>query len=116
MPVLTALGSAAGRTCRNEVSAPSNLTSTQANGVCSGCLRRGLGTQDHEVTVPSGPTSTMSVVSSPVSGSYSVGGTMTLPPVPLMPTTLPSRSPVRKAPITGPTDRTYGYSSTWSAL
>ena len=98
------------------MSAPSKRTSTQAKGVCSGCFGRGRGTQDHEVTVPSGPTSTTPDVSSPVSGSYSVGGTMTRPPLPRVPTTLPSRSPVRKAPMTGPTERTNGYSRTWSAL
>ena len=88
------------------MSAPSNCTSTQAKGSCRGCLGRGCATQDHVVTVPSGPTSTTPSVSSPVSGSYSVGGTMTRPPVPRMPTTLPSRNPVRKAPTTGPTERT----------
>src|ERR1019366_1127497 len=106
IPVTTSVLFAAGMTWRNEVSAPSKRTSTQANGVCSGCLGRGRGTHDQDVTVPSGPTSTISVVVSPVAGSYSVGGTMTLPPVPRIPTTLPSRSPVKKAPITGPTDRT----------
>ena len=106
MPVETSVLAAAGSTWRNDVSAPSKRTSTQANGDCSGCFGRGRGTHDHAVTVPSGPTSTISVVSSPVSGSYSVGGTMTLPPVPRMPTTFPSRSPVKKAPMTGPTDRT----------
>ena len=37
------------------MSAPSNCTSTQANGVCSGCLGRGWGTQDHEVDRALGP-------------------------------------------------------------
>src|SRR5205807_1643077 len=98
MPVDTSSGEPAGSTWRNEVSAPSKRTSTQAKGVCSGCFGFGRATHDHEVTVPPGPTSTISLVSSPVSGSYSVGGTMTRPPLPLVPTTFPSRSAVRKAP------------------
>ena len=56
MPVETSSGDDAGSTWRNDVSAPSKRTSTQAKGCPSGCLALGRGTHDHEVTVPSGPT------------------------------------------------------------
>ena len=97
-------------TWRRAVSAPSRRMSAQANGRCSGCLGSGRETQAQDSTAPPGPTSTISPVSSPVVGSYSVGGTMTDPPDPCTPNNFPSRSPVRKAPITGPTEREYGYS------
>ncbi len=82
MPVETSSGDAAGSTWRNEVSAPSNCTSTQAKASAAGAWPAGGATHDHEVTVPSGPTSTMPDVSSPVSGSYSVGRHDDPPPAP----------------------------------
>ena len=97
------------------MSAQSSRMSAQANGCGSGCLGSGCATQAHDSTAPPGPTSTISPVSSPVVGSYSVGGTITLPPDPVAPRNRPSRSAVRKAPMTGPTDREYGYSSECAA-
>ena len=115
-PGRTASGDPASSTCSMAVAAPSSGTSTQANGWSRGCCGAGSATQAQVVTVPSGPTSTRSPVASAVCGSYSVGGTMTRPPVPVAPRILPSRSPVRKAPMTGPTEREYGYSSTWALV
>ena len=57
------------------------------------------------------PTSTISTGASPVSGSYSSGGTSTRPAAVRTPSTRRSRSPARNAPITGPTLRRYGNSS-----
>jgi len=57
------------------------------------------------VTVPVEPTSTRSVSASWVTGSNSGGGTTTRPSEVRPPTTRPSRSPVRKAPRTGPVER-----------
>ena len=54
----------------------------------------------------------MPLVSSEVYGSYSVGGTITMPPVPRIPMRTPSRSAVKNDPMTGPVEREYGYSST----
>ena len=79
--------------------------SAQAKGVVRGCLGNGCDTQAQVSTTPAGPTSTSSPVSSLVIGSYSVGGTMTVPPAPRTPRMVPSRKPVRKAPMTGPTER-----------
>ncbi len=87
------------------MSAPSSRMRAQAKGRSKGCLGSGRGTQAHDSTVPPGPTSTSSPVSSPVTGSYSVGGTITAPPAPRTPSSRPSRRPVRKPPMTGPTER-----------
>jgi hypothetical protein len=57
------------------------------------------------VTTPDCPTSTSSPTSSYVMGSYSVGGTTTRPLGVVAPMIFPSRSPVKKAPMTGPVDR-----------
>src|SRR6478735_6322670 len=53
-----------------------------------------------------------------VDGSYSVGGTSTRPSANRTARIWPSRRPVRKRPMTGPTERVYppGYSSTRSAV
>src|SRR6476661_4706737 len=53
-----------------------------------------------------------------VDGSYSVGGVSTRPSARRTARILPSRNPVRKRPMTGPTERVYppGYSSTRSAV
>ena len=114
-PVARASGPPLSTTWSIAVSAPSRRMSAHANGFWSGCLGSGLATHAHDSTVPPGPTSTSSPVSSPVFGSYSVGGTMTEPPDPRTPSSLPSRSPVRNAPMTGPTEREYGYSMWCSA-
>ena len=58
------------------------------------------------------PTSTRSPTGSPVSGSYSDGGTRTRPPAVRAPRIWPSRRPARKRPSTGPTLRRYVYSRT----
>ena len=97
--------------CSNGVSAPSSFTSAHANGRSSGCVRSGSGTHAARSITPSDPTSTISDAASPVSGSYSNGGTSTRPPAVRTPTTRRSRRPVRNAPITGPTLRRYGNSS-----
>ena len=63
----------------------------------SGCFGRGSYTHAHVVTTPPGPTSTKSSVSaSPVSGSYSCGGTSTRPSRVWTPTMRRSCSPPRK--------------------
>ena len=62
-------------------------------GVSSGCLGRGAATQAHDSTTPPGPTSTSSPVSSPVVGSYSVGGHDDRPPGPRDPEQLPVAQP-----------------------
>src|ERR1019366_3465670 len=79
-PVANASGPGAATAWSMAVSAPSSRTRAQAKGTCSGCLRSGWDPQAHESMTPPGPTSTSSPTSSPVSGSYSVGGTITLPP------------------------------------
>src|SRR5690606_4861156 len=104
------------RAWSSAVSAPSGRISAHANGRSSGCSSAGCATHDHVVTVPTGPTSTnSSVTSSPVSGSCSDGGTSTRPPAVRTPTSRPSRSSLRNRPMTGPTERVYppGNSRTW---
>lgn len=116
MPVFTASGPGASRTWSRAVSAPSSLTSTQANGVARGWSRRGAGFQAQVVTVPVVATSASSRSSSAVTGSYSTGGTRTLPSPVRTPSTVRSRSPVRKALWTGPRERVKGNSTTSGAL
>ena len=96
--------------CNIADSAPSMRMSAHANGRSSGSFGRGRCTHAHVVTVPSGPTSTISCAASPVTGSYSIGGTSTRPSLVLDPTMTCSRRPVRKAPTTGPVVRLNGYS------
>src|SRR6266540_5982436 len=112
MPVRMRDSSPASTTCRSAVSAPSRPMSANANGWSSGCWSRGRLTQAHVVTSPFGPTSTRSSTesSSPVSGSYSVGGQTTWPSLARMPRNLPSRRAVMNRPMIGPTEREYGYS------
>ena len=109
-PLASRSGPPLSTTWSRAVSAPSRRISAQANGRSSGCLGSGWDTHAQDSTAPPGPTSTISPVSSPVVGSYSVGGTMTDPPAPRTPNSFPSRRPVRNAPMTGPTEREYGYS------
>src|SRR5437870_3645931 len=97
--------------CNIDVSAPSSFTSAHANGRCSGCLRIGCSTHVACSTTPESDTSTSSLSTpSPVSGSYSSGGQRTWPSFVREPRTLPSRSAVKKAPMTGPRLRLYGNS------
>src|SRR5439155_14076915 len=107
MPVAMRLSSPASTACSSPVSAPSSRTSAHANGCWSGCRSRGWCTHAQVVTTPACPTSTKR--SSPsvslVTGSYSVGGTITRPSPARMPRIRPSRRPVMNLPITGPTDR-----------
>ena len=105
MPVLTSSGEAASSACRKGRSAPSRVTSTKAKGRSKGCPATGSDTQLHEVTVPVGSTSTKSVVGSWVTGSNSGGGSTTVPSDVRPATRTPSRSPVRKRPMTGPVER-----------
>ena len=105
MPVLTSAGEATSSACSRGVSAPSRVTRANANGRSNGCAFTGSGTQVHDVTVPTDATSTKSVVASWVTGSNSSGGTATLPSEVRPPTTTPSRSPVKKRPMTGPVER-----------
>ena len=105
MPVSISSGEATSTACRNGVSAPSSVTSANANGRSNGWPATGSGTQVQDVTVPVGGTSTKSVVAAWVTGSNSGGGTTTLPSEVRAPTTRPSRSPVRNRPSTGPADR-----------
>src|SRR5262249_55918246 len=79
--------------CPMAVAAPSGVTSASANGRSSGCFGVGCSTHVHDATVPIGPTSTRSSSASPVFGSYSSGGTSTLPFVARTPRILCSRSP-----------------------
>lgn len=116
MPVRTASGPGASSACSSAVSAPSSRTSTQAKGVVSGWPRRGDGFQAQVVTVPPVPTSTSARISSAVTGSYSVGGTTTRPSLAVTPRTVRSRSPVRKALWTGPSERVKGNSTTRGAV
>src|SRR5207248_1778713 len=97
------------------VSAPSSLMRAHANGLSRGWPGRGSVTHAHVVTVPASPTSTNSLRVSPVYGSYSVGGTITLPSEPLMPWMRCSPRPAKKRSMTGPTLRVYVYSMTWGA-
>ena len=115
MPVRMASTEPASTACSIEVSAPSGFTSAHAKGWSNGCRSWGSNTHAQVVTSPPGPTSTISVSSSAVTGSYSVGGTITWPWLPLMPTSTFSRRPVRKAPMTGPVVRLKGYSITIGA-
>src|SRR2546430_5465033 len=112
MPVFMRDSSPASTTCSSAVSAPSRPMSAHANGRSSGCWSRGWWTHAHVVTSPPGPTSTRSSTdsSSPVSGSYSVGGQITWPSLARMPRNLRSRRAVMKRPMMGPTDRAYGHS------
>ena len=105
IPVVTSSGEATSSACSSGTSAPSRVTSANANGRSKGWPATGSGTQVHEVTVPAGETSTKSSVCWWVTGSYSGGGTTTRPSEVRAPTTWPSRSPVRKRPSTGPTER-----------
>src|SRR5690606_5873150 len=73
MPVFIADSLPASTACSMGVSAPSTLTSAQANGFCKGCLARGSFTQHHVVTTPVSAKSTNSSRSSAVTGSYSWG-------------------------------------------
>jgi hypothetical protein len=57
------------------------------------------------VTTPPGPTGTISSIDSPVSGSYSTGGTSTRPSRAFTPTIFCSVSAEKNAPRTGPTER-----------
>src|SRR5204863_1113241 len=65
--------------CTIAVSAPSGVMSANANGRSRGCFGVGWSTHVHDPTVAPGPTSTSSLNASPVLGSYSSGGTSTLP-------------------------------------
>jgi hypothetical protein len=76
------------------------------------CPPRGSCPTDGVATVPVSATSTNSLSSAPVTGSYSWGGTMTRPSVPRMPSMRPSANELKKRSITGPTLRVYGYSTT----
>ncbi len=105
IPLLMASGPAASTTWSMAVSAPSSRTRAQAKGRSSGWSFNGVDAHDQVVTTPAGPTSTNSPTSSEVIGSYSVGGTTTCPPGVVAPRIRPSRNPVRKAPMTGPTER-----------
>src|SRR5207249_2239345 len=115
IPVFMFASEPASTACSIVVSAPSSLISAHANGFCNGLFLRGSFTQAHVVTTPESPTSTNSLSSSAVWGSYSTGGTMTWPRAPLIPWIFPSRNPLKKRPITGPTLRVYAYSRTWGA-
>src|SRR4030095_4098939 len=90
--------------------------SAQANGRWSGWFGRGRVTHAHEVTTPASPTSTNSDSGSLVSGSYSVGGTMTRPAEVRTPSIRRSFSDVKNRPITGPRLRLYGYSRMCGAV
>ena len=105
IPVETSSGEATSSACRNEVSAPSRVTSANAKGRSNGWSLTGSGTHVQDVTVPVDATSTKSVTGSWLTGSNSGGGTTTRPSEVRAPTTWPSRSPVRKRPTTGPVDR-----------
>ena len=105
IPVLTSAAEGTSSACRNGTSAPSRVTSTKANGRSSGCAATGSETQDQDVTVPVGATSTKSVVASWVTGSNSGGGRTTRPSDVRPATSTPSRRPVRKRPRTGPVER-----------
>lgn len=87
------------------VLAPSKRMEAKPKGRSTGCCTEGLGTQVHDVTVPTGPTSTKSGASSaPVAGSHSIGGTITLSPL-RIPRMRFSVKAVMKAPTTGPSER-----------
>ncbi len=105
IPVLTSSGEVTSRACRNGASAPSSVTSANANGRSNGWPATGSGTQVHDVTVPVGETSTKSSLATWVTGSYSGGGSTTRPSDVRAATSLPSRSPVKNRPRTGPTER-----------
>ncbi len=105
IPVSTSAGEATSSAWSRGASAPSRVTSANANGRSSGCPLTGSGTQVHDVTVPVSATSTNSSVAAWVTGSNSGGGTTTLPSDVRPPTTTPSRSPERNRPSTGPVER-----------
>ena len=105
IPVLISSGEATSTACRKGRVAPSRVTRAKAKGRSRGWSLTGSGTQVQDVTVPTGETSTKSVVASWVTGSNSSGGTTTSPAEVRPATTTPSRSPVRKRPMTGPVDR-----------
>ena len=84
-------------------------------GVSHGDPGRGGSTHVHDTMLPVEDTSTTSLSGSLVTGSYSTGGTITVPSARRMPTRTASRRPVRKAPTTGPVVRMNGYSMTRSA-
>ena len=89
-------------TCTMAVSAPSSWMSANANGRSSGWLGLGVSTHVHEVTTPSGPTSTSSgSTDAPVAGSYSSGGERVRSPA-REASNRPASRPSRYAPITGP--------------
>src|SRR6266566_4380500 len=112
MPVRMRDSSPASTTCRSAVSARSRPMSAQAKGWSRGCWSRGWLTHAQVVTSPAGPTSTRSATasSSPVSGSYSVGGQITWPSLARMPRNRRSRRAAMNRPMMGPTERAYGYS------
>ena len=105
IPVVTSSGEATSSACSRGASAPSRVTSTNANGRSNGWPLTGSGTHVQDVTVPVSATSTNSSVAAWVTGSNSGGGTTTLPSDVRPPTTTPSRSPDRKRPSTGPVER-----------
>src|SRR5205807_3414352 len=112
IPVRMRDSSPASTTCRRAVPAPSRPMSAHAKGWSSGCWSRGWLTHSQVVTSPAGPTSTRSETasSSPVSGSYSVGGQITWPSWARMPRNRRSRRAAMNRPMMGPTERAYGYS------
>jgi hypothetical protein len=105
MPVWISAGDVTSTAWRSGRVAPSRVTRANAKGRSSGWPATGSGTHDHEATVPTDDTSTNSVVAWWVTGSYSSGGTTTSPSEVRPATITPSRSPVRKRPMTGPVDR-----------
>ena len=75
MPVDIFDSSPASTACSMAVSAPSRRIRAKAKGLSRGWLRSGSLTQHQLVTLPAGPTATISSTLSPVDGSYSIGGT-----------------------------------------
>ena len=105
MPVPMASIEPASTACRTPMSAPSGCTSAQANGSVERVLRHGArAPTPTSSTSPPGPTSTSSVRSSPVTGSYSVGGTSTRPSAALD----PDQDLLAQAGEEGPDHRTGG--------
>ena len=78
IPLDMASGEPASTTWSMAVVAPSSRTSAQAKGRSRGWSFLGSAAHDHVVTTPDWPTSTRSPTSALVTGSYSVGGTMTV--------------------------------------
>ena len=91
--------------CSIGVSAPSSRMSAYAKGFPTGCFSRGCATHAQLTTLPAVPTSTSSESVSLVSGSYSFGGTSTLPFLRRTPRMRPSFRPPKKRPSTGPVER-----------